>query len=170
MFPMPEAELAAIDRAAQAFRERWASIQSPPWPAAFDFTLTDVHTIDYMEYERIAFPECGTDGAVIICAEVVRRAAQLQWFMSYRGEWILAEAKPRGEVWNPVAAGGSNVHAVATASFSPASGGAFVAPNPDAACAALQALCRRSSSLSLRVEGCSRGVRACGLVVPEMPS
>jgi hypothetical protein len=56
MFPMPEAELAAIDRAAQAFRERWASIKSPPWPAPFDFTLTDVHTIDYMEYEGIAFP------------------------------------------------------------------------------------------------------------------
>lgn len=89
--PMPEEQLSAIDRAAAAFREQWARIKSPPWAAAFDFTLRDVETIDYMEYEGLKFPDCGTDGAVLIVAEVVRRAAGIHWYMSYRGEWILAD-------------------------------------------------------------------------------
>src|SRR5260221_7765231 len=75
IFPMPQDQLTAIDRAATEFREQWARVKSPPWPAAFDFTLTDVETIDYMEYEGLKFPDCGTDGAVLIVAEVVRRAA-----------------------------------------------------------------------------------------------
>jgi hypothetical protein len=91
IFPMPVEELAAIEWAASQFREQWARVKNAPWPAAFDFTLNDVNTIDYMEYEGLKFPECGTDGAVLIVAEVVRRAAQIQWFMSYRGEWILAD-------------------------------------------------------------------------------
>jgi hypothetical protein len=96
IFPMPEEELAAIERAASAFRERWASVKNAPWPAAFDFTLNDVHTIDYMEYEGLKFPDCGMDGAVLIVAEVVRRAAQIRWYMSYRGEWILADKNSFG--------------------------------------------------------------------------
>ena len=96
IFPMPQDQLAAIDRAATEFREQWARVKSPPWPAAFDFTLTDVETIDYMEYEGLKFPDCGTDGAVLIVAEVVRRAASIQWYMSYRGEWILAEPRDLG--------------------------------------------------------------------------
>ena len=89
---MPDEELAAIGRAAAAFREKWARVQNPSWPAAFNFTLNDVETIDYMEYEGLTFPDCGTDGAVLIVAEVVRRAAQMQWCMSYRGEWILTDS------------------------------------------------------------------------------
>ena len=56
---MPEGELVAIDRAATAFREQWALIENAPWPAVFDYTLRDVETIDYMEYEALQFPECG---------------------------------------------------------------------------------------------------------------
>lgn len=93
---MPEGQLTAIDRAAAAFREQWARIKNAPWPAAFDFTLNDVHTVDYMEYEGLKFPDCGTDGAVLIVAEVVRRAAGIQWYMSYRGEWILADSNNFG--------------------------------------------------------------------------
>lgn len=99
IFPMPPEELVAIDRAATAFREQWAKVKNAPWPAAFDFTLRDVETIDYMEYEGLKFPECGTEGAVLIVAEVVRRAAQLQWYMSYRGEWIITDK----DSWSGVA-------------------------------------------------------------------
>jgi hypothetical protein len=98
MFPMPEAELVAIGRAACAFREAWGRVTSPPFAAAFDFTRRDVEAIDYMDYEGLAFPECGTDGAVLIVAEVVRRAAGVGWFMSYRGEWVLAEKGDFGGV------------------------------------------------------------------------
>ena len=49
-----------------------------------------------MEYEGLKFPDCATDGAVLIVAEVVRRAAGIQWYMSYRGEWILAEPNDLG--------------------------------------------------------------------------
>ncbi len=91
IFPLPAEELSAIDRAAAAFRVQWTRIKNPPWAADFDFTRKDVETIDYMQYEGLKFPECGTDGAVLIVAEVVRRACQIQWYMSYRGEWILAD-------------------------------------------------------------------------------
>lgn len=97
MFPMPEAELVALERAASAFREAWR-VKSPPFAAAFDFTRRDVEAIDYMDYEGLTFPECGTDGAVLIVAEVVRRAAGVGWFMSYRGEWVLAERGDFGGV------------------------------------------------------------------------
>lgn len=96
IFPMPQEELAAIDQAAAEFRVRWAEIPNIPWPATFDFTLNDVHTIDYMAYEGLKFPACGSHGAVLIVAEVVRRAAKIQWFMSYRGEWILADSDNHG--------------------------------------------------------------------------
>jgi len=98
IFPMPEEELVAISRAATAFREQWARVANAPWQAAFDFTLRDVETIDYMEYEGLKFPECGSDGAVLIVSEVVRRTGKLQWFMSYRGEWILADPDNYGRI------------------------------------------------------------------------
>jgi hypothetical protein len=91
MFPMPESELVAIDRAARAFRDAWGRVESPPFAAKFDFTRRDVEAIDYMDYEGLPFPACGTDGAVLIVAEVVRRAAGVAWFMSFRGDWVLAE-------------------------------------------------------------------------------
>lgn len=96
VFPLPVEERVAIDRAADSFRQQWAKAINAPWPAAFDFTMNDVHTIDYMEYEGLKFPACGSDGAVLIVAEVVRRAAQIEWFMSYRGEWILADPNNHG--------------------------------------------------------------------------
>lgn len=98
IFPMPAEELVAIERAADAFRDRWKKVANAPWSAAFDFTLNDVRTLDYMEYEGLKFPDCGTDGAVLIVAEVVRRAARIGWYMSYRGEWVLADAGGSGSI------------------------------------------------------------------------
>jgi hypothetical protein len=85
-------ELAAIARAAEQFRQKWKSIR-PPWPAELDGTVTDVHAIDYLEYESIEFPACGIDGAALLCGEVLRRAGCLEWVITYRGDWMLVTPK-----------------------------------------------------------------------------
>ncbi|MDB5318494.1 MAG: hypothetical protein JWN40_125 [Phycisphaerales bacterium] len=82
-------ELAAVKDATTAFRQTWASIR-PPWPAPFDGTITDVRAIDYMQYEGIQFPPCGIEGAALICGEVVRRVASLEWIIAYTGQWFIA--------------------------------------------------------------------------------
>lgn len=74
--PIPPSELVAIETAAAEFRALWASMR-PPLPHAFDFTQGDVRAIDYLQYEGIKFPECGIDGAALVCGEVLRRAAGL---------------------------------------------------------------------------------------------
>jgi hypothetical protein len=89
--PSPD-HLALLSQAAVAFRETWVSI-SPPWPAAFDGTPTDVRAIDYLHYEGIDFPKCGLEGAALICGEVLRRAAGLEWIISYRGDWFLLNSE-----------------------------------------------------------------------------
>jgi hypothetical protein len=88
-FPVPPEELAAVDEAADAFRTLWASIR-PPWPHAFDGTVNDVRAIDYLHYEGIRFPTCGIDEAALVCGEVLRRAARLEWVCSHRGDWFVA--------------------------------------------------------------------------------
>jgi hypothetical protein len=91
--PSPE-ELGAVTAAANAFRERWASIR-PPFPAAFDGTLTDIRALDYMNYEGIDFPQGGIEPAALVCGEVLRRAAGLEWVISYRGDWFVASPEDR---------------------------------------------------------------------------
>jgi hypothetical protein len=86
--PSP-AELAAVNAAQMAFRDRWESIR-PPFQAAFDGTIQDAHAIDYMDYEGIDFPLPGLEGSAMVCGEVVRRAAGLEWVISYRGDWFVA--------------------------------------------------------------------------------
>jgi hypothetical protein len=92
-------ELAKVTAALQSFRERWASIR-PPFPAAFDGTIADVHALDYMNYEGINFPLAGIEGSALVCGEVVRRAAGLEWVISYRGDWFIASPE---ESWPTVA-------------------------------------------------------------------
>ena len=82
-------ELAAFMAPLQAFRERWSSIR-PPFPASFDGGLEDVHALDYMNYENISFPHAGVEGPAMVCGEVIRRAAGLEWVISYRGDWFVA--------------------------------------------------------------------------------
>src|ERR671912_792242 len=81
-YPVPPEELVAVSEAADAFRKLWASIR-PPWPHAFDGTVNDVRAIDYLDYEGINFPKCGIEGAALVCGEVLRRAAGLEWVTSY---------------------------------------------------------------------------------------
>ncbi|HEY0008772.1 MAG TPA: hypothetical protein VGB55_08620 [Tepidisphaeraceae bacterium] len=88
-FPVPADELVAVEQAAAAFRDLWASIR-PPWPHAFDGSVNDVRAIDYLHYEGIGFPKCGVEGAALVCGEVLRRAARLEWVCSYRGDWFVA--------------------------------------------------------------------------------
>jgi hypothetical protein len=86
--PSP-AELAAVKAAQDAFRDRWESIR-PPFPVAFDGTIEEVHAIDYMDYESIEFPHPRLEISALVCGEVVRRAAGLEWVISYRGDWFIA--------------------------------------------------------------------------------
>jgi hypothetical protein len=93
--PSPE-ELAPLGDALRAFRERWASIR-PPFPATFDGTIADVRALDYMDYEGIDSPRPGIEAPAMICGEVIRRAAGLEWVISYRGDWFIAspeESRP----------------------------------------------------------------------------
>ena len=88
--PLAADELAAIDRAAQEFRELWASI-NPPFPHVFDGTALDVKAIDYLHYEGVPAPPCGLLGATIVSAEVLRRVARLAWMTNVRGDWLLVD-------------------------------------------------------------------------------
>jgi hypothetical protein len=91
--PGPE-ELAAVRAAADAFRARWESIR-PPFHAAFDGSLTDIHALDFMTYEGINLPPGGIESAALVCGEVLRRAADLEWVISYRGDWFVASPELR---------------------------------------------------------------------------
>jgi len=92
-------DLVAVTATLQSFRERWASIRRP-FPAEFDGKIADVHALDYMEYEGIAFPGPGIEGSAMVCGEVIRRAADLEWVISYRGDWFVAS---REESWRTIA-------------------------------------------------------------------
>lgn len=83
------AELAVVKDAQTAFRERWESIR-PPFQATFNGAIEDVHALDYMDYEGIEFPAPGLELAALVCGEVVRRAAGLEWVITYRGDWFIA--------------------------------------------------------------------------------
>jgi len=91
-YPVPPEELISVTRAAEMFRQKWNSI-CPPRPAAFDGTITDVEAIDYLDYEGIDYSECGFDGTALVCGEVLRRAADLEWVVSYRGDWLIVSAE-----------------------------------------------------------------------------
>ncbi|HWE36326.1 MAG TPA: hypothetical protein VG406_07110 [Isosphaeraceae bacterium] len=86
--PTPD-QLAAVMAAARLYRDRWASIR-PPFPAAFDGSLADVRALDYLGYESIDVPGGGIEPAAMVCGEVLRRAADLEWVISYRGDWFVA--------------------------------------------------------------------------------
>ena len=96
--PSPQ-ELETVTATLQAFRERWASIR-PPFPAAFDGTIADVHALDYMDYEGIGFARAGIKGAGMVCGEVIRREAGLVWVISDRGDWFIAS---HAEDWPAIA-------------------------------------------------------------------
>jgi hypothetical protein len=88
----PSAEdLAAVAAAAKLYRDHWASIR-PPFPAAFDGSMADVRALDYMAYEGIDVPGGGIEPAAMVCGEVLRRAAGLEWVISYRGDWFVASS------------------------------------------------------------------------------
>ncbi len=96
--PSPQ-ELAAVTTTFQSFRKLWASIR-PPFPATFEGTIADVQALDYMDSEGIVFPQAGIEGSAMVCGEVVRRAAGLEWVIGDRGDWFVAS---REENWPAVA-------------------------------------------------------------------
>jgi hypothetical protein len=88
-YPPSTTELEQLHVAAEAFRKLWASIRSP-FPAAFDFAIADVNALHYMQYEGIALPDCGLEGAALVCGEVLRRVAGLEWVVDHSGQWFVA--------------------------------------------------------------------------------
>jgi hypothetical protein len=86
--PSPD-DLRTVAAAAKLYRDRWASIR-PPFPAAFDGSMSDVRALDYMAYEGIDVPGGGIEPAAMVCGEALRRAAGLEWVISYRGDWFVA--------------------------------------------------------------------------------
>ncbi len=88
----PEA-LTAVTSALDSFRKRWNAIR-PPFPAAFDATITDVHAIQYGAYESLWTMSCGLESAALICGEVVRKAAGYEWWINFRGDWVLMHPEP----------------------------------------------------------------------------
>lgn len=88
-FPPSPDDLAAVAAAAKLYRDHWASIR-PPFPAAFDGSMADVRALDYLAYEGVDAPGGGIEPAAMVCGEVLRRAAGLEWTISYRGHWFVA--------------------------------------------------------------------------------
>ncbi len=84
-----QSELAAVATAQKAFRDRCES-KKLPYSVAFDGSIDDVDALDYMVYEGIGFPSPALENSAFICGEVVRRAAALEWVISYRGDWLIA--------------------------------------------------------------------------------
>jgi hypothetical protein len=95
-------DLRALAHAQQSFRTQWASTE-PHFPGPFDGNLADVDALDYLHYEGYEYPECGIEGAGLVCGEVLRKAARLHWVISQRGEWFIADADVPRIVINPVA-------------------------------------------------------------------
>jgi hypothetical protein len=85
----PPSELAPVATAQKAFRDRCGSKQLP-YSVAFDGSIDDVDVLDYMVYEGIEFPSPALESSAFVCGEVVRRAAALEWVISYRGDWLIA--------------------------------------------------------------------------------
>lgn len=86
--PSPD-DLAAVAAASKLYRDHWASIR-PPFPASFDGSIADVRALDYMAYEGVDAPGSGIEPAAMVCGEVLRLAAGLDWVVSYRGDWFVA--------------------------------------------------------------------------------
>jgi hypothetical protein len=89
--PSPD-DLARVVAAQALYRTRWEAIR-PPFTAPFDGTIADVRALDYLAYEGIDLPGGGIEPAALICGEVLRRAAGLEWVVSYRGEWFVASGE-----------------------------------------------------------------------------
>jgi hypothetical protein len=91
-FPPSPDDLKAITAAAKLYRDHCASLQHPI-EAAFDGSIDDVHTLDYLKYEGICPRGAGIESAAMVCGEVLRRAAGLEWVISYRGDWFVASGE-----------------------------------------------------------------------------
>src|SRR4051812_24342745 len=88
-FPPSPDDLEAVSAAAKLYRDHCASLRLPTL-AAFDGSIDDVRTLDYLRYEGIDPRGAGIESAALVCGEVLRRAAGLEWVISYRGDWFVA--------------------------------------------------------------------------------
>lgn len=87
---LPSAQdLEAVSAAARLYRDHCASFRLPT-RAAFDGSIDDVATLDYLGYEGIGPRGAGIEISALICGEVLRRAAGFEWVISYRGDWFVA--------------------------------------------------------------------------------
>jgi hypothetical protein len=82
-------ELEAVATAARLYRDHCASLRLPT-RAAFDGSIDDVLTLDYLAYEGLEPRGAGIETAALVCGDVLRRAASLEWLVSYRGDWFVA--------------------------------------------------------------------------------
>ncbi len=89
-FPPSAEDRARVEAALRICREAWGSILNPPFPAAFDGSMNDVEALDYADYEGLSLRGVGLEEAALVCGETLRRAAGLEWAVSYRGDWLLA--------------------------------------------------------------------------------
>ena len=96
-----EKQMLAIKQAQAEFRESWSRIRQPPFAAEFSGDPQDIDALDFLDYEGIGYPTCGLEGAAIVWGEVLRKAVGLQWVVSTRGDFMLANVcvYPRMLVW-----------------------------------------------------------------------
>ncbi len=90
-------DLEAVSAAAKLYRDHCAPLQLPT-RAAFDGSIDDAHTLDYLGYEGISPRGTGIESAALVCGEVLRRALGLEWVISYRGDWFVASSDEA--TWN----------------------------------------------------------------------
>ncbi|MDB5330221.1 MAG: hypothetical protein JWP03_1372 [Phycisphaerales bacterium] len=92
-FFQPSAKyLTAVEQAQAEFRNVWNQLKPPPFAAPFTGEAVDIRAMDYLDYEGIDDPPCGIEGAALVWGEVLRRAADMRWVMSYRGDLMLASS------------------------------------------------------------------------------
>ena len=84
-----EDDLKPLRDAAEQFRRLWQGLPGTSAPLEFRGSPGDVNALDYLEYEGIAFPSCGMEGAAMIWGEVVG-LLDFKWVVNDRGEFLLA--------------------------------------------------------------------------------
>src|SRR6476660_1152832 len=87
------ADIPDLIQATEEFGKLWGSMKFP-WHPSMDGTANDIQAIDYLHYEGIGFPPCGIGGATLVAAEVIRRAARIEWVRAHDGELYRADADP----------------------------------------------------------------------------
>jgi hypothetical protein len=87
-----EEDLKPLRQAAGELRSYWAKMDSPR-PASFEGERSDIEALDWLDYEGISLPSSGLEGASLIWGEVIRKALEMKWVVSYRGDLMIASVE-----------------------------------------------------------------------------